>query len=214
MIETSEFFKKNNYLVIENFIDKNTATLLYQYCKTKAAAIDFKKFYDVKFYNSSWDGRFDDPQAPGAYSLYGDPIMDSVLFLTLETMKNLTGLELLHNYSYWRLYQKGNILKRHRDRPSCEISATLCLGFDVSNIDQTKYPDYKWPMWVNSQGEEIPISLNPGDIIIYKGCEIEHWREEFIGLNHAQVFLHYNDANGPYKITNDNRPLLGIPKIN
>jgi len=31
-------------------------------------------------------------------------------------------------------------------------------------------------------------------------------------MNHSQVFLHYNDALGPYNIKYDGRPILGIPK--
>jgi hypothetical protein len=60
-------------------------------------------------------------------------------------------------------------------------------------------------------GNELPIHMKPGDALIYRGCEIEHWREPFIGNNHAQVFLHYNEKNGDYNIINDGRPVLGFP---
>jgi hypothetical protein len=60
--------------------------------------------------------------------------------------------------------------------------------------------------------EEIPLYLKPGDIIIYRGCEVEHWRDSFLGLNQAQVFLHYNELNGEYNNLYDGRPILGIPK--
>jgi hypothetical protein len=117
------------------------------------------------------------------------------------------------NYSYWRLYQKDSILKRHLDRKSCEISTTLCLGYDISDVDQNVYPDFDWPMFIKDKNNnEIPIHLKPGDMLIYRGCEVEHWREPFIGTNHAQVFLHYNDANGENPIANDNRRCLGVPK--
>jgi len=48
-------------------------------------------------------------------------------------------------------------------------------------------------------------------MIIYRGCELEHWREPYWGKNHAQVFLHYNEKNGQYDIPNDGRPILGMP---
>ena len=74
-------------------------------------------------------------------------------------MQQETGLELLPTYSYARIYKKGDILKRHKDRPSCEISATINLGSNLSNIDNIKYPDYQWPIFVKSNDtqEEIPI---------------------------------------------------------
>ena len=59
--------------------------------------------------------------------------------------------------------------------------------------------------------EILQINLNPGDMLIYNGVKLRHWREEFLGLNHAQVFLHYNDTQGDFKIEYDNRPQLGIP---
>ena len=53
--------------------------------------------------------------------------------------------------------------------------------------------------------------MKPGDMIIYRGCELEHWREPYWGKNHAQVFLHYNEKGGQYDIPNDGRPILGMP---
>ena len=52
--------------------------------------------------------------------------------------------------------------------------------------------------------------MKPGDMIIYRGCEIEHWREPLWGNNHAQAFLHYNEKDGEYDIPYDGRPLLGL----
>ena len=39
-------------------------------------------------------------------------------------------------------------------------------------------------------------------------------RDNFKGLNHAQVFLHYNDKNGKYGEINDGREFLGLPSVN
>jgi hypothetical protein len=60
-------------------------------------------------------------------------------------------------------------------------------------------------------GTQIPVHMKPGDMIIYRGCELKHWREPYWGKNHAQVFLHYNEKSGPYDIMYDGRPLLGLP---
>jgi len=211
--EIQSYFAENKYVVIKEFLNKDTSAILYNYCKLKTQSIDIKKFYCKESYDSLWDGRFDDEQSYGDFSYYGDPVMESILQLGLNSMQNFTGLNLVCNYSYWRLYQKDSILKRHLDRKSCEISTTLCLGYDISDVDQNVYPDFDWPMFIKDKNNnEIPIHLKPGDMLIYRGCEVEHWREPFIGTNHAQVFLHYNDANGENPITNDNRRCLGVPK--
>ena len=215
MMNPQEFFKKNNYLVIRNFINQDVATLLYFYCKTKAQAVDIKLLYDKEKHSTDWDGNFNDSQVNGgAFYSYGDPIMDSLLVLSKNQIEAYTGLNLLPNYSYWRLYQRGNVLSPHKDRESCEVSITLFLGYDTSNVDAKKYENYNWSMWVkNDNAEEgAPVNMLPGDMIIYRGCDLEHWREKFLGLNHAQVFLHYNDNTGPYQIQYDGRPFIGIPK--
>jgi hypothetical protein len=212
--EIQSYFAENKYVVIKEFLNKDTSAILYNYSKLKAQSIDIKKFYCKENYEGNWDGRFDDKQSYGDFSYYGDPVMESILQLGLPSMQNFTGLNLVCNYSYWRLYQKNSILKKHIDRKSCEISATLCLGYDISDVNQNVYPDFDWPMFVKDKNnKELPIHLKPGDVLVYRGCEVEHWREPFIGVNHAQVFLHYNDADGQNPVINDNRKCLGVPNF-
>jgi hypothetical protein len=213
MSETAkEFFENNKYVVIRQFLNLETVTMLYHYCLIKTASVDYKYLNHRNIYHPEWDGRWDDLQVMHVYSMYGDPIMDSILSLSATAMSEHTGLDLLPNYTYWRLYETGSILEKHKDRDSCEISATICLGYNNSNVSSDEFPNYNWPMWVKTPDSEVPVQLNPGDAIIYRGCDIEHWRDPFKGLNHAQVFLHYSDANGPFKNSLDGRPILGIPK--
>ena len=212
--ETKKYFEENKYVVIKNFLSTEMSILAYQYCVNKVISIDFKKFYDLQNYHKEWDGNFNDTQSPNDYSCYGDIFMESILILSLNSIENFIGKNLIPTYSYWRFYQKHSELKRHIDRPSCELSATLCLGYNISNVDQKVYPNYVWPIFVKNQKhpQGAPIPLEPGDLMIYKGCEVEHWRDKFKGLNQAQVFLHYNEKNGKHNIQYDGRPCLGVPK--
>jgi len=164
-------------------------------------------------------GERTDKQVPGAYSKYGDWVMDTLLQYMRPIMKEKTGMDLVPTYSYTRLYEKGNKLRRHKDRPSCEVSTTLHLGGDP------------WPIFLDPSGADfvvdeekeihkpgaptgVRVDLKVGDMLIYSGCDLEHWREPFQGTVCSQVFLHYNHANGPFAQTNlfDKRPMLGIPK--
>ena len=157
-----------------------------------------------KIYDPDWDGIFGDPQAPKDYSSYGDVLMETLLLQSTEKVKKYTDIDVFPNYSYFRLYEKGSILKKHKDRPSCEISTSICLGNNLSNLDY----DYVWPFFINDE----PLNLNVGDMIIYRGCELEHYRDEFLGLNQAQVFLHYHNKKGPYyNESYDGREVLGTP---
>ena len=137
----------------------------------------------------------------------------------LPVMQQHTDMNLIPCYTYTRVYKKGDILKRHSDRPSCEISTTLHLGGSPWTIfldptgQKTVIDEYKQIIKPNAP-KGISIDLEVGDMLVYSGCELEHWREPFEGDNCAQVFLHYNNIDGPFGTQNkfDKRPLLGIPK--
>ena len=80
--------------------------------------------------------------------------METLLQYGLQGMRDITGLNLKPTYSYWRLYKTGDELKRHKDRPSCEVSTTLCLGYNNSNLKGKKIIGKIMinPMWVDKTG--------------------------------------------------------------
>ena len=218
MSETAKsFFQKNKYVLLRNFLSIETSNLLYEHTKLSATRYSTIKenlqlypHYE-KFIENNTFGTFEDKQVEGAFSLYGDPIMDTVLKTNLNRITHTLETELLPTYTYYRLYFNGNTLEKHIDRPSCEISGTLCLGYDVSNVDEKVYPDYSWPMFIKTiEGKELPIKMKPGDLLMYRGCDIEHWREPFPGINHSQLFLHTANPNNK-TLLNDTRPELGLP---
>ena len=198
-------FKKNNYSIIKNAITKEMATFVYHYflLKRLVAKTLFSNNFIPPF--TSYFGTWNDPQVPETYSHYSDILMETLLVELLPTMEKETSLKLSPNYSYARIYKKGDILKRHKDRFSCEISTTLNLGGD------------DWPIYLEPSGKEgskgIKVNLTPGDMLIYKGNILEHWREPFKGTNCAQVFLHYNNKDTKESDKNifDTRPHLGLP---
>ena len=213
--ESAQIFNSMNYVIIKNLIDKNMAKFFYEYVKVEANKLRLlEQEHGPECYDHNYVGIFNDVQAPGVFARYGDPTFDTLLELTRPLFEEAINIPLVSTYSYHRLYQTDSDLKRHKDRKSCEISATLCLGHDISNVDKKVYPNYNWPMWIKDEtGKEVPISLEPGDAIMYRGCEVEHWREPFMGLNHAQVFLHYNEKDKEFNNIFDGRKALGMPKL-
>ena len=212
-------FKKNKYQVIRKAISKELADMAFTYLQISAEADHWMLENGVTHEKNPLIGNFKDEQVPGSYAKYSDRLMETLLIKTIPVMKAKTGLDLVPTYSYTRLYRTGNILNRHKDRPSCEISTTINLGGDL------------WPIFIDPTGSNnvvdeyqgimkpnapkgVRIDLKPGDMIIYSGCELEHWREPFQGKLCGQVFLHYNHADGQFAKSNlyDKRPLLGIPK--
>jgi hypothetical protein len=207
-----EDFKTNGFLIVKKFLTEDIANLSYEYCKLKTLRQSEKLRLHKENYMKDWDGAFGDGQINNSFSFYGDPYFDGLLKLSMVNFENYTGLNLSPEYTYWRLYEKDDILKEHIDRPSCEISATICLGYDCSNLS-----NYIWPIFIkNKNNEKIEIILNSGDMLLYRGCEIAHGRDKFLGLNQAQVFLHFKDKNNQYYNINklyDERESLGLPKF-
>ena len=127
-----------------------------------------------------------DPQAPMSFSVHSDDsqIYTHVLHYLKPIMEKETGLNLKPTYSYNRVYVGGSSLEKHKDRGECEISASICLKYHYED------KNYKWPLYM----QDTPIIIKEGDGVIYKGCEIEHWRPV---LNqpqkcwHHQLFIHY-----------------------
>jgi len=191
-------FQYKKYQVIKNAISYELANFIFNYFLLKRDAVKF--MYDNNItYDTGLLGTWGDTQVSNTYSVYADPAMETLMMKVLPKMQQETGLRLVPTYSYARLYKKGDILKKHKDRPSCEISTTIHLGGDM------------WPIFID--GTEVLLDV--GDMLVYSGCELEHWREPLEGNTCAQVFLHYNHVNGPFAEKNrfDKRPMLGIPPI-
>ena len=200
-------FKEHKYLVIRNAISYELANFAFNYFLMKRDATEWmhKNNY-ISEYTPGF-GTWKDKQVLNTYSVYGDTFMETLMMKVLPVMEKHTELKLLPTYTYTRAYKKGDELKRHKDRPSCQISTTLHLGGN------------EWPIYIDpTGGDNVPtgnrVDLKIGDMLVYSGCELEHWREAFQGNVCVQTFLHYNDANGRFGKENifDKRPMLGIPK--
>ena len=212
-------FKEKKYLVIKKAISFELANFAFNYLLLKRDAVKWMQSNNYISEFTPGFGSWKDKQIPNTYSIYSDMFMETLMMKVLPVMQQHTDMNLMPCYTYTRVYKKGDVLKRHSDRPSCEISTTLHLGGDPWTI----FLDPTGANYVINEDKQIhkpnapkgiSIDLEIGDMLVYSGCELEHWREPFEGDNCAQVFLHYNNIDGPFGTQNkfDKRPLLGIPK--
>ena len=209
----------NKFQVIKNALSFDISNFILNYFMLKRDAVEYMYSNNI-IHDTGLMGTWTDSQIPNTYSHYADPVMETLLVKMLPVMKKHTELDLIPTYSYARIYKNGDELKRHKDRPSCEISTTLNLGGDP------------WPIFIDGTGADNVIDeynnlhkpdapvgtevlLNVGDMLVYSGCDLEHWRKPFQGQVCGQVFLHYNHINGPFAEKNkfDGRPMLGLPSI-
>ena len=200
-------FKKNKYIIIKKAIDKDLAEFVANYFRMKKQVLDtcLQDRYISPYETLLGYYEAENEQIPNTYSCYSDIAMETLLLKCQPVMEKTTGLKLYPSYTYARIYKKEDELKRHKDRFSCEISTTMNLGGDP------------WPIYLEPSGEVgkkgVRVDLKPGDMLVYSGCELEHWREKFKGEECVQVFLHYNNKKTPGAKKNifDRRKHLGLP---
>lgn len=165
---------------VERFIDEEFAN----YLGNIALLSDNKK-----------QTKIDEAQVSGSKVGYRNPAFDLLLTMLKPKVEQSYGKRLHPTYSFFRIYRNGHDLKKHQDRPSCEVSVTLNLLYNT---------DFLWPIYVDG----IPLGMKAGEGVIYKGCEQVHWRDPLVytgfeeeedkELLHVQVFLHYIEAGGQF----------------
>lgn len=145
---------------------------------------------------------FGDNLIKKSFSMYS-PIFSEALMLSLhKDYEKILERELYPCYSYARIMYKGASMRKHQDRASCQYSVTICISEDIP-----------YPIFIeDKKNVEHEVHLNPGDVLFYNGTRLQHWRNEYEGKEHIQAFVHYVDANGPFKDYKfDKRPYLGLP---
>lgn len=170
-------FEKQGYALVKNFLPRDVALFLSDYLKVR------------KEIKQATGEEITDPQIPDASCIFShEPVLETLYLQYTDKMKELTGVDVLPTYIYARIYQNGNELHPHKDRPSCEISATI-------KLDESE--NYTWPICV----EEGSFKLDVGDAVIYRGCDVLHWRDKCEADEDyflSQMFMHFIDKNGPY----------------
>lgn len=182
-------FARQGYIVLPALLEPPLVDFFWSYVHTKFAS---------RLLSAA------DRQVPNAPSNYGDPAFDGLLEYIRGRIEERSGLRLLPTYSYFRLYGRGSVLSRHRDRPACEISVSLNIG---------QIPPEPWPIYVEGTSGPFGALLAPGDGLLYRGIDCFHWREPFQGTRLIQAFLHYVDRDGPHATQKfDGRKTLMRPR--
>ena len=188
-------FKSKGYKVIKNALSVELTSFLFEYFFKKRDVA--RVLYDTGYVSQKEDiiGHWSDIQIPDTYSHYADIAIETLLVKMLPEVESVVGEKIVPEYSFARIYKHGDELHAHKDRSECEISTTMFLGGDG------------WKIYFE---KEAPLLLEKGDMCIYKGCELLHWREPFEGEECMQVFLHYKTIKEGVKLY-DGREMLGLP---
>ena len=208
----NEFFEKNGYLVVKNLWD---AEELY------SPVPEMKGQYN--YYDKNPENFNHVPvemQVEGSTSRYWHPQYRVIHSGIRAKLEKQLGRKLYNTYYYDRFYYPGQELTKHADRDACEISVTVHCSTNLEGKDAD------WPIWIKTPdtytdktkstvlvpGENRSVVIQPGDGMIYKGCERPHWRDPMptpkrrkrdIILRrkekeyyYHQIFFHYVLADG------------------
>ena len=191
--ETIRQFQEDRYLVVPDAVNADLCEF------------GCRQFLLLRDAGQLSDG---DQQVARSWCAYGQPFSETLMDMMTTSLSERLGCELAPTYSYTRVYEPDAAMNIHQDREACEFTATLTLGCS------TERP---WELYLRDlRGKTRALSLRQGDLVIFKGHELPHWRDPWTapeGSWQVQVFMHYVDANGPFKHTRfDERPALCVPK--
>ena len=173
----NEKFDKDGYLKIENLWD---AEELYHPVPELRGQINYQDMNPENYQHIPVEN-----QVEGSVARYWHPQYRKIHTGVRKKLEKELGRKLYNTYYYDRYYFPGQALTKHADRDACEISVTLHIS--------TNLPDdlKDWPIKIKTPdvytdksksailvpGEERSCVLNPGDGMVYKGCERPHWRD-------------------------------------
>ena len=189
----NEEMEENGYVVVKNLWDPEE---LYHSVPIERGRIDYLgSLTEPQTYNP------EEGQVDGSLARYNHPQYKTIHTSVGKKLEEVLGRNLYNTYYYDRFYFPGQQLKKHTDRPACEISVSIHISTNLKE---------EWPIWIKTPaGEEHSVMLKPGDGVIYKGCERPHWRDAMPGSNQGkklfgknqgvyyhQIFMHYVLADG------------------
>jgi hypothetical protein len=178
--------KDFKFKIIKNFLSEGERILL-------------KNYTNMFHLNNIKDFDFSEASESSDTAVYSDYLMESLMLSKKTRVEKESGLNLIPTYSFWRCYTNTSDLKKHKDRPSCEVSISCQIDTDGTD----------WPLIV--EGKDV--HLENGDAVLYLGIDLEHGRAPFTGDYHIQTFLHYVDKDGPYtEYAIDKRAIYGVKK--
>ena len=194
-------FEKDGYLVVKDLWD---AEDLYHPLPDIKGQLNYWSKDVTQFSHNPVEG-----QVEGSLARYWHPQYRNAHTGIRRKLEKIIGRTLYNTYYYDRFYFPGQELTRHADRDACEISVSIHVSTNLPNSQKD------WPFKIKTPdtytddkktavlvpGEERSAILNPGDGLLYKGCERPHWRDAMPTPEkvedapkeyyYHQIFFHY-----------------------
>ena len=205
-------FEKDGYLVLKDLWDPEE---LYHPVPNMRGQLNYYNNNIENFRHLEVEG-----QVEGSLSRYSHPQYKKIHTGVGKKLEKIIGKKLYNTYYYDRYYFPGQELTKHVDREACEISVSIHISNNLPDDSKDWSFNIKTPdTYTDSKrtnvlvpGEVVSVYLNPGDGVIYKGCERPHWRDHMPSPRrrkrdillrrkqpeyyYHQIFFHYVLADG------------------
>ena len=165
-------FNEKGFVVVRKLVPKSFLNFLAPYYQIKYKAL--KDFYKMETEHEY--------VKPLCSVYFNDPLSVCFLYDLQDEIEFQVEKELRPIYAFTRLYETGMELKKHTDRSQCEYTVTMPLS------------GKPWDIFIDG----TPVELEPGDIVIFKGAELPHWRKPLEDEERVQILLHYVAKHGPF----------------
>lgn len=201
-------FLKDDFTIINHAISQDICRLLArEFRMSRDLAMSANKINPAVKHPDSTQTQFpfEDEMVKNSFSWYSPLCFESLSdTLIKDIVEDVIKEKVYPTYSYARIYYKGSEMFKHVDRSSSEFSVSLCIDTDTG-VDP-------WPLEIETKDKKhIKVNQTPGDLVMYKGNNLYHWRSKYTGKEHINAFMFYVCANGKKKeLKYDTRPLLGM----
>jgi hypothetical protein len=133
-----------------------------------------------------------DRQVPLRSAQHNERVMQYYHHQLCGFLGRIAGQTIKPSYGYFASYRRGATLNKHVDREQCKLTASLLLDYIAAPSD-----DPVWPLYLElpTTGDQIASRLGPGGCVLYRGCELPHYRYELRAERSTSFFLHYVDES-------------------
>lgn len=145
---------------------------------------DALKRYYAELINHGWE--LGDVQVRRRYGQHNEMIARYFHHQFTEIIGRIVGEPVKASYTYVSAYREGSILGAHVDRKQCEFTVSLLIE------DEDVSATGAWPLWFQLHEGKVAVTPKTGDAVVFRGCELPHWREQSSTAHTSTVLLfHY-----------------------
>ena len=167
-------FKRQAYVKIEDIISSKQQLTLQRHMR--------------ELVSHHYFGPLNDGQVERRMGIHNESVTAALHLRLTKLVGIITGEDLKPSYAYLGCYLDGAELKPHTDRPQCQFN--LSIVFDMSD-EQGQMPE-PWPIFLKKNNKTTAVNLAIGSGLLYRGTELEHWREPLPKGQRAIVcFYHF-----------------------